>query len=234
MLADRSPDVTHTVAALLDSADLARNDTRRQGDELRPLGNKARRTRASLLHGAYDCFVRSGYRETSVEAIHTTAGVSIGTFYQYFRDKADVMTTLVAEAIIESAGTIFPTPGDAPSVARSREVLTAFVRHYAATAPFQAVWEEATHFDETVAAFRRGLRGVIEQTIAEQIVEGQRSGDVRADVDPATAARALTAMVDRHCYLTFVDSAACDETSISLTTDTLVTLWERALGPTPR
>lgn len=216
------------IEELIADANLARNDLRRQGDELRPLGKKASRTRLELLDAASACFLANGYRATSVEDIHEAAAVSIGTFYQYFRDKADVMTTLVAEAIIDSASRMFPNvplvDDDAP-----RGALEGFVKNYARTADFQAVWEEATHFEARLADFRHRVAHVVEAGLAEQIIEGQQSGAVADTLDPLETARALAAMVDRYCYLTFVVDGVRDRDSVRRTTDLVATLWQNAL-----
>ena len=228
-----APGLREAIGALIAEADLARSDSRRQGDELRPLGKKAKRTRAHLLVHAHACFVENGYRDTSVEDIHLATGVSIGTFYQYFRDKADLMTTMVAEAVHLAADALEAgLDGDEdPGAAGSALALVRrFIANYAATASFQAVWEEATHFEPKLAEFRRQVSGLVEAGLAEQIVSGQRTGTGRADVEPREAARALASMVDRHCYVTFVADGRCDPASVAAASALVIDLWEHALG----
>lgn len=214
---------------LLEAADLARSHLRRQGGELRAPGKKARRTRAALLQAAYDCFVTSGYRSTSVEDIHAAIGVSIGTFYQYFRDKADVITTLVAEAILESSDQLLPDLSALSTREGPRKIVENYIRHYAATAEFQAVWEEASHHEESVAQFRRQMSQVIEAALAEQIIAGQRAGTVRAIIDAREAACALSAMVDRYCHLKFVIDARTEAEAVTAAADLVTALWQNAL-----
>lgn len=214
---------------LLAEANVARAGSRREAGEQRPLGRKAARTRAALLQAAFDEFVRAGYRSTSVQDIHEAAGVSIGTFYQYFRDKSELMLTLVAEAIIDAAGTIFPPLHlDSPD-AGARAVVEGFVRNYVATADFQRVWEEATYHDERVATFRWRAVRAIEGSLRDAVAAGQASGLFDADLDPQTAARALTAMVDRFCYETFVVEGRRDEVTVAATIDRLAALWAKVL-----
>src|SRR5438445_13555003 len=68
---------------------------RREGDREIPAGPRALRTRAALLTAAADLFSVQGYLETTVGQIAEGAGVGLGTFYQSFRDRADIMGTLV-------------------------------------------------------------------------------------------------------------------------------------------
>lgn len=214
---------------LLAAASSASNGQRREGGQLRPLGKKAARTRNLLLRAATDCFVKAGYRSTTVQDIHRAAGVSLGTFYQYFHDKADVMATIVGERILRASSELFP-PIDLEAEAGSlRHAVEAFVRSYAETADFQRVWEEVTHFDDDLAALRWDLSSLIEGSMAAAIARGQASGHVDPAVDPVVTARALSAMVDRYCYLTFVVAKQRDDASVTTAVDALTILWENAL-----
>lgn len=196
---------------------------------LHPLGNKAARTRTALLSGAYDQFVRVGYRATSVEDIHGTAGVSLGTFYQYFRDKADVITTLVADQIIESSEHLARPGRVRPTLEGAVETVAPYIRHYAETADFQRVWEEATHIEPEVRSIRSDVAGLIDEALRLGIARGQRSGAIHRSLDPAETARALNAMVDGYCYATFVARGARGEKTVDSVIRTVATIWSRVL-----
>lgn len=194
-----------------------------------PLGPKGAKTRQALLVAGYEQLVARGYIATAVEHIHEAAGVSLGTYYQYFRDKADLMATLVGEAILDTAEAMFRPADLSQGAVGVRELLEGFVTGYASTAAFQRVWEEATHVDEDLATFRREVSLLIEGTLSDAIESAQRSGMVDAALEPKTSARALAAMVDRYCYLTFVvDTGA--STSTDEVVDALSLLWTGALG----
>ncbi|MFW6006045.1 MAG: TetR/AcrR family transcriptional regulator [Candidatus Bipolaricaulota bacterium] len=51
--------------------------------------------RDELLEAASDLFLENGYRDTSVNSIVESIGVSKGTFYYYFDSKEDVLDGLV-------------------------------------------------------------------------------------------------------------------------------------------
>jgi TetR/AcrR family transcriptional regulator, cholesterol catabolism regulator len=53
--------------------------------------------RDRLLAGARECFYKKGYGGTSVSEIAKTAGVSIGSFYQYVRSKEDLLWLLAED-----------------------------------------------------------------------------------------------------------------------------------------
>ena len=223
------PSALDSLAAVLDRADAARSGGRREGTEVVPLGPKAAKTRQQLLITGYDQMVRRGYLATSVEHIHEAAGVSLGTYYQYFRDKVDLMRTLVGEAILDTASTMF-RPLDLREPEQGiRAVIESFVHGYANTAEFQRVWEEATHIDDGLAALRRDVSRLLDGALSEAIVEAQRAGIADPELEPGPTSRALAAMVDRYCYLTFVVETDQPRTPEE-TVETLVRLWTNALG----
>jgi AcrR family transcriptional regulator len=214
--------------SLLAVAEEASRGSRREGDRLRPLGPKATRTREAIIAAGIDVFCQEGYRASSVGAVHERAGVSLGTFYQYFRDKTDLITTIVAEAVITSASRIFPGFDPERGEDGAAAVVRGFVRHYAATADFQRVWEEVTHLEPAVAELRARLSRLLETSLAQNIAAGQRSGEVDPALDPELASRALSAMVDRTCFLTFVLDGRGRDASDEVVA-TLTQLWANAL-----
>ena len=201
---------------------------RREGDRKLPLGDKARRTRNRLLLAAYEQFSETGYRGTKVGDISERAGVSLGTFYQYFHSRDDVMSSLVAEYV---KGTIdLPPWRFAHGEGGIRKLLHHYVENYAATAAFQGVWEEATHVHDVQASVRRDLGQFLTERIENEFVRAQRSGKLSADVDPRQLARALTAMVDRYCYLTYVFDPPETPVPVEDCVETLAYVWSAALG----
>jgi AcrR family transcriptional regulator len=215
--------------SLLAVAEEIRRGARREGDTLHPLGPKAARTRAALIEAGVDVFCEHGYQASSVGDVHERAGVSLGTFYQYFRDKTDLVATIVAEAVVTSANRIWPGFDADRGPAGVATVVDGFVQHYASTIAFQRVWEEVTQLEPTVAELRARMSRLLETSLAASIATGQDRGEIDVSLDPMLAARALAAMVDRTCYLTFVldgrDAGAAAEVS-----HTLAHLWSNALG----
>jgi AcrR family transcriptional regulator len=222
------PPKTDPRARVLAAIESATSGGRREGDTEVPLGRKAARTRAALLDAAREVFTEQGYSSTSVGDIAAKAGVSLGAFYQYFRDRADVLGALVGEGaqrMLEDASQVWrPTEGREGV----RRVLHSFVTHYRATSKFQKVWEEVTHVDGELAALRRELVRTYTAAVATSLRMGQHDGSVRADLDVDGAAVALTSMVDRTCYLRFVFDRQPGQ-GVEPTVDTLTDLWWAAV-----
>lgn len=224
-------DAEDLVRRVLDAAKAAHQGVRREDGRELPLGEKARRTRDAVLEAAYEAFSENGYQRTSVGEIAERAGVSLGTYYQYFRDRKDCLSTIVNIAVLDylRGNRRIWDPGGGR--AALRRVIAGFVRLYAETAPFQAMWEEVTHVDEDMAALRRDLSRIFILGTERALVEGAERELLRDDIDVAGAARALAAMVDRYCYSVYVfDPPPGGPPPVADTVDLLTALWAGAVG----
>lgn len=183
---------------------IERVPVRRDNGREVPLGRKAARTHAKIAAAAHDLFCSQGFQATTVTAIAERAGVGMGTFYQYFVDRADVLAALVAQevaSVLESGRQHWTTTSGREGL---HAVVHDYVARYAATASFQAAWEEATHVEPSLAELRRDLSAIYTRGLERQLARAAADGSARGDVDPAQMARAATAMIDRYCYLTYV------------------------------
>lgn len=210
--------------------------TRRDGDREYPVGPKAKRTRDALLQAAYALFTTKGYVETSVAQIAERAGVSLGTFYQYFRDRAGVMAALLAEHTASHMARVDHGWRAGDGVESLYAMIERFVAWYAEEAPFAKVWEEVCHIDETVAELRREVGRMFTGAVERQLVRASRAGNTRkftaAEAD--LAARALTGMVDRFCYVTYVfDPPAAGAPEPAAAARLLTDLWAAAIRLDP-
>jgi AcrR family transcriptional regulator len=202
---------------------------RREGDRELPLGPKARRTREAILAAAADQFVAHGYLHTSIAAVAEAADVSLGTVYQYFRDRSDLVAALVQRGVVEMLrqDTTWRASEGRDGLDR---VLGNFVRSYTTYASMAGVWEEVSHVDGDLAQLRRQLGRIFTSSVERELRRGAEAGVVRDDVDPAIAARALTAMVDRYCYVTYVFDPPRPLPSADESVATLASLWSAAVG----
>ena len=92
-----------------------------QEDDETPGGKRGRRAagqdpakRAQILDGAKRCFLSLGFEASSMNEITTEAGVSKGTLYVYFEDKADLFKALIdreKSAVMSAAQQQLELPG---------------------------------------------------------------------------------------------------------------------------
>jgi AcrR family transcriptional regulator len=209
----------------------AERAVRREGDRELPLGPKARRTRAAILEAAAHLFGEKGYQGTAVHDIATEAGVSLGTVYQYFRDRSDLVAALLQTNVTDMLGRTDTAWRAAEGTEGLYRVLYNFVSSYAQNASMAAVWEEVSHVDDDLADLRRTLARVFTEVVAREIRGAAGAGLLRDDVDPDLAARALAGMVDRYCYVTYVfDPPKGRLPSPEESAELLTRLWAAAVG----
>lgn len=207
---------------------------RRGSGAVTPIGARGQRTRAALLTAAHRLFGEQGYQATTVAQIAEAAGVSLGTFYQYFADRQAIVAELVGQAVARVMG---PAQGMEDRLWRVRDgrpglekMITAYVRLVAEDIHFWRAWDEVSHTDERLARVRRDLGRVLTESVERELYRGLRLGVVRPALDPVLTARALTGMVDRFVYTTYFfdppDPVPTPDESARLITD----LWVGALG----
>lgn len=61
------------------------------------VNEKKKRKRDLLLAAAFELFIEKGPGETAIDDIVRRAGVAKGTFYLYFRDRAEILQYIVAQ-----------------------------------------------------------------------------------------------------------------------------------------
>jgi AcrR family transcriptional regulator len=207
-------------------------DVRREGDRVVPAGPKARRTRASILAAASHVFEAKGYTRTTMADIAEAAEVSLGTVYQYFHDRTDVVAALVRAALRQMQRRADVEWRVTEGRAGLERVLLGFVTSYAEHATMARVWEEVSFVDDDLAELRRTLGRVFTDSVERELARAVRAKAVRRDLDPPTVARALTGMVDRYCFVTYVfDPPEGSPPSPAESAAVLTDLWLAAIAP---
>lgn len=180
----------------------------------RPATKAAQRAASTeaLLAASLALFVSRGYQHTSVEEIAARAGLTKGSVYFYFRNKATLLLRLLdrveeivadaMEARVAQAGRDDPRAGDAPSAARDK--LVAFLHGQAVLGVEK--WEHVLLLILMSLEFH-GSGGEIESRITaiyrrlyravEGIIErGKATGEFRADVASSEQAAIVIAAHD--------------------------------------
>ncbi len=139
---------------------------------------------------------RDGYRRVQLSDIAKDAGVSKATVYYYFTDKDDLLTRAVAGRMGARHADFERRLAAAGGSATHR--LRVFLREFwrLSLSPQTALWQRllvSEIITDAPDVFDAWGRGLIERwRLAESlIVEGQRAGEFRRDVDPDAAARAI-------------------------------------------
>ena len=157
-----------------------------------PATERGRRTARSLREAARDVFSDLGYAGARVEDIVAEAGVSHGTFYTYYDNKAAVLDALVDEtetALLE----IVDEPWEGPNAPATVEsVIARFVEVFSEYADVVRTWIEATAHEDHFRARLRDVRTGYTERVAAQL-EPVLQG---TEHDPRVVAAALIALVE--------------------------------------
>jgi AcrR family transcriptional regulator len=205
---------------------------RREGDRVVPAGPKARRTRAQLIDAATTVFAEQGFQNTAVAQIADRAGVSLGTFYQYFRNRDEVLAAMLnaqLEGIRTAQGEGWHVRDGVAGLAR---VLLVYVEAYTRAIDMSRVWESVSQTEPEMIQLRREAGRRITEGFARELLRAGKAGEMRtmSRRDANLTARALAGMIDRMCFDMFVfdppEPAATEAEVASL----VANLWAAALG----
>ena len=63
---------------------------------VQPVQARSQKTRDSILQAALSMYAKKGYHKTTVDEIAAEAGVSTGIAYRYFRNKKDLLLSVIS------------------------------------------------------------------------------------------------------------------------------------------
>jgi len=172
-------------------------------------------------------FERDGYLNTRLTDITAEANVATGSFYTYFASKEEIFAAVLAEVQEEM---LHPhvremTDSDDP-VALIEAGNRAYLLAYQRNAKLMRLLEQVANIDDEVRELRRRRGEAFAERNARTIRDLQARGLADPDVDPLLAASALSAMVGRMAYSTYVVG---DDWGLDELVATLTRLWANAL-----
>src|SRR3982751_5206791 len=168
-----------------------------------PLNVVARRSRSALVEGApapkrdsilraaIDVFAERGFFNAQVADVARAAGVAAGTVYLYFRSKDDLLVSIfektMREAIEDGRATVAPLRDPIEKLgAIARVHLDRMGRDRSLAVVFQVELRQSTKFMERFSStLLREYLGVIRAIV----VEGQKSGAFRKELNPTLVAK---------------------------------------------
>jgi len=201
---------------------------------------KREERRQQILDAALRCFSRDGFHATTTADIVRESGLSQGALYLYFATKEDIVVALADD---RHQGEVFLN-----ALAKSEQDpvqgLLLLVELYGRgladprRADMRRVgiqgWAEALRNPRIHASVIEGFSSV-RGAIAELIARGQQSGQIRSEVEPDAAARAMIAvfqgLVLQFTWGEDMNLAACGALVREMIRNTLFTDAARAAHP---
>ena len=200
-----------------------------------PVSARGARTRRALVVAARRVFERDGFLDARITDIAADAGVAAGSFYTYFTGKEDAFA-----AVMEEVGEEMLHPRlhgsfddlDDP-VAVIEAANEAYLTAYRRNAKLMGLMEQVALIDDEFRRLALRRARAFSRRNARALARLQRRGLVDPGLDPDLAAQALSAMVSRMAYLTYVQGFGTASTEALV--QTLTRLWVNALGiPAPQ
>lgn len=179
---------------------------------------RGERTAARLRDAARRVFADHGFAAARVEDVVAVAGVSHGTFYTYYENKAAILDALVDEAA-ERLRSVVDEPWVGEDVASTvKDVIAAFVGTLADEGDVIAAWIEAAAHEAHFRERLRDVRGAYTATVAHHLAPALEG----TPHDATVAAGALVAMVEGYTTDRLADEGSVERASAVAT---LAEIW---------
>jgi AcrR family transcriptional regulator len=167
----------------------------------RKRAEQAAEMRRDIVEAAFAEFAARGYHQTSIADIAERMGVSPGTFYNYYENKRDILDHVVNAVVKEFIGVLGDenAPDEAATLEeyRAQAMRIAFaVDRIVDSDPRVArlLLFESTSIDPELTDRILGLFDLIGQVAQGYLENGVRRGFLRADLDTAGTANALSGL----------------------------------------
>jgi AcrR family transcriptional regulator len=150
----------------------------------------------SLLEVAVGEFNTRGYDATSMEDLSRAAGITKSSFYHHFSGK-EALLRAALERAIEVLFAVLDEPGavEGPPLDRLRHIVRGQVGALVSDLPYVTLLLRVRGNTET-ERWALEQRRAYDGRVARIVREALDHGDLRADVDPAMAARLLSGLVN--------------------------------------
>lgn len=163
----------------------------------------------------------TSYASLSIAAIAERAGQTRTAFYQYFRDKRELLLTATSQVmagVFDEADRWWSGSGGQADLHPALQNIAA---HYRGSRFLMRALVEAAGYDEVVADYWNAEIGrFVDATTARLVRDGLERSEA------AEIASALVWMIERTCYQLSLDP---DDHRDAARVDALVTIWTRTL-----
>jgi AcrR family transcriptional regulator len=198
-----------------------------------PRQARSRQKRDALLAAAARLFEARGYDATTADDIAAGAGVSVGTFYAYFRNKRQVFLSLfeISVETILAQGMADLDLGAGPREAVHAVVYRAMERDPLANG-LRRAWRELLPRDPEFEGYARELNRLVYEQILRAVRKVEAGGLTRPALDVEATCWLIAQLLD-HAWRTFPARGEAPEPARKRQLDALSDLIYHALfrGP---
>jgi len=152
---------------------------------------QADKTRAEIYNIAVALMEKQGFANTTIQEISKRAGVSIGTFYHYFRSKEDIFLDLFKKADEYFETTVAAKISQASdSGGSAEELIVLYFRYYAKYNFKRGIANISQLYNTKNKLFARKGR-YMQTLLSELIARGQASQELSSEMTPDEATEYL-------------------------------------------
>ena len=181
--------------------------------------------REEILEAARGLLGEVPAHEATVVAIMARTTLSRKSFYVYFRDRAELLTTLVSPLRADAVETLNAWREGSDAVSSGRIALGGAARSYHEHGPLLRALADAADRDPEAGAVWRSLIDPVVEVAQSKIEEATAAGE-SSGLDAQSTARALVAM---NVAYFFEELAGKPEADVEAVLETLMTIWQRTI-----
>ena len=175
--------------------------TRKKRTIARTQEEKAQK-RDQILDAAYEMLSSRGYHEATMGKIARKAGVSHGTLYWHFKSKEDLFFAVLEREFLRVDEAIRPALAIEQPALKKIEMLLRFSvgtleqSSTFLTLFFSAMAGSGERFERSLQEMAKKMYSTYNDMLEEIIIQGQKEGDIREDVNARAVAVAMVSLLD--------------------------------------
>ena len=147
--------------------------------------------RRRIIETATMEFAKKGYHDASISNIASKSGVSVGSIYKYFDNKQDLFLTIVDHSISRMEKLLLGlAKEDEDVIIKVEKILREIISASREDGILIKLYNSMTAVNDKKLArqFAVEMESMTAEIYIEAIKDGQKSGEIRKDIDPRVAA----------------------------------------------
>lgn len=153
--------------------------------------NISEEKRRKILETATKEFAKKGYHDASISSIASKSGISVGAVYKYFDNKQDLFLTIVDHSIDRMETLLVGlAKADEDVINKVEKILREIIKESREDGILIKLYNSMTAISDKKLAkqFAVEMESLTARIYTEAIIEGQKNGEIRQDIDPGVAA----------------------------------------------
>ena len=149
-----------------------------------------------IIQGSEELFLRAGFKSITMDDIAKHIGMSKKTIYQFFKDKNELVTTLVKKKLKDDENQINDI------ISKSENVIEELINMmkcseevFSRINPI-AMYDMQKYHPEAWAQFQKFKAEILISTLEELLTKGMKQGYIRTDIDVKIIARMRVSQIE--------------------------------------